>query len=156
MFPFNCQSNWEIFPAVHNLQKLVVARTVGWWALLLWRIAYWSASQGVFSGKVVSVSKHQIIGLRRWSYHCPDDGGSKHLWNVSKLLSDYVVLQPRRQPSSYLLPWQPEILNNVLSYLFTGYLYIFNKWIDCSGYLILKCIIWFLCFGWENMVLAAN
>jgi hypothetical protein len=42
--------------------------------------------------------------------HRPDDGGSKHLWNVGKLLSDYTVLQPRRQPSSYSPPWEPQIL----------------------------------------------
>jgi hypothetical protein len=30
----------------------------------------------------------------------PDDGGSKDLWNVGKLLPDYTVLQPRRQQSS--------------------------------------------------------
>jgi hypothetical protein len=30
----------------------------------------------------------------------PDDGGSKHLWNVSKLLPYYIAQQPRRQPSS--------------------------------------------------------
>jgi hypothetical protein len=30
----------------------------------------------------------------------PDDGGSKDLWNVGKLLPDYMALQPRRQPSS--------------------------------------------------------
>jgi hypothetical protein len=29
--------------------------------------------------------------------HRPDDGGSKDLWNVGKLLPDYTVLQPRRQ-----------------------------------------------------------
>jgi hypothetical protein len=40
---------------------------------------------------------------------CPDDGGSKHLWNVSKLLPDYIVQQPRRQLSSYTLPWEPKI-----------------------------------------------
>jgi hypothetical protein len=31
--------------------------------------------------------------------HRPDDGGSKDLWNVGKLLPDYTALQPRRQPS---------------------------------------------------------
>jgi hypothetical protein len=31
------------------------------------------------------------------STHRPDDGGSKDLWNVGKLLPDYTVLQPRRQ-----------------------------------------------------------
>jgi hypothetical protein len=30
----------------------------------------------------------------------PDDGGSKDLWNVGRLLPDYTALQPRRQPSS--------------------------------------------------------
>jgi hypothetical protein len=30
-----------------------------------------------------------------------DDGGSKHLRNIGKHLPDYVVQQPRRQPSSY-------------------------------------------------------
>jgi hypothetical protein len=40
----------------------------------------------------------------------PDDGGSKDLWNVSKLLPDYTALQPRRQPFSYSPPWEPQIL----------------------------------------------
>jgi hypothetical protein len=35
-----------------------------------------------------------------WSHH-PDDGGSKHLWNIGKRLPDYKAQQPRRQPSSY-------------------------------------------------------
>jgi hypothetical protein len=34
----------------------------------------------------------------------PDDGGSKDLRNVGKLLPDYTVLQPRRQQSSYSPP----------------------------------------------------
>jgi hypothetical protein len=40
----------------------------------------------------------------------PDDGGSKYLWKVCKLLQDYTVLQPRRQPSSYSPPWEPQIV----------------------------------------------
>jgi hypothetical protein len=39
-----------------------------------------------------------LLGLL--SIHRPDDGGSKDLWNVGKLLPDYTALQPRRQPSS--------------------------------------------------------
>jgi hypothetical protein len=39
----------------------------------------------------------------------PDDGGSKGLWNVGKLLPDYTAQQPRRQLSSYSPPWEPEI-----------------------------------------------
>jgi hypothetical protein len=32
--------------------------------------------------------------------HRPDDGGSKDLWNIGKLLPNYTALQPRRQPST--------------------------------------------------------
>jgi hypothetical protein len=38
----------------------------------------------------------------RYQGDCPDDGGSKYLWNIGKLLPDYTMLQPRRQPSSTL------------------------------------------------------
>jgi hypothetical protein len=42
--------------------------------------------------------------------HRPDDGGSKDLWNVVRLLLDYASLQLRRHPSSYSLSWEPQIL----------------------------------------------
>jgi hypothetical protein len=42
----------------------------------------------------------------------PDDGGSKDLWNFGKLLPDYTALQPRRQPSSYSPPSEPQILSS--------------------------------------------
>jgi hypothetical protein len=32
----------------------------------------------------------------------PDDGGSKDLWDVGKLLPDYMALQPRRQPAIFM------------------------------------------------------
>jgi hypothetical protein len=35
----------------------------------------------------------------------PDDGGSKHLWNVGKRLSAYTAQHPRRQTSSYSPSW---------------------------------------------------
>jgi hypothetical protein len=44
-----------------------------------------------------------------WDNYRPDDGGRKHLWNVGKLLPDCTALQPRRQPSSYSPPWEPQI-----------------------------------------------
>jgi hypothetical protein len=40
--------------------------------------------------------------------HRPDDGCSKHFWNIGQLLPDYTALHPRRQPSSYS-PWESEI-----------------------------------------------
>jgi hypothetical protein len=54
--------------------------------------------------------------------HRPDDGGSKDLWNVGKFLPDYMVLQPRRQQSSYSPPWEPQILLDIecLPTLFTN------------------------------------
>jgi hypothetical protein len=38
----------------------------------------------------------------RWlsSGHHPDDVGSKHRWNIGKILPGYTAQQPRRQPSS--------------------------------------------------------
>jgi hypothetical protein len=42
-------------------------------------------------------------------HYRPDDGGSKLLWNVGHLLPDFTVQHPRRQSSSYSLPWEPEI-----------------------------------------------
>jgi hypothetical protein len=42
--------------------------------------------------------------------HRPDDGGSKHLWNICKLLSDYTALLLRRQTSQYSPPWELETL----------------------------------------------
>jgi hypothetical protein len=36
-------------------------------------------------------------------FHRPDDGGSKHLWNVGKLLPDYTAQHPRRQLSSIFI-----------------------------------------------------
>jgi hypothetical protein len=38
--------------------------------------------------------------------YCLHYQGSKHLWNVFKLLPDYIEQQPRRQSPSYLLPWE--------------------------------------------------
>jgi hypothetical protein len=75
-----------------------------------------------------------------WVNHA-DDGGSKYLWNVGKILLDYTVLQPKRQPSSYSLLWEPEILptaqiNSIYFvtmhmgniHIHTNYLYMFLKY----------------------------
>jgi hypothetical protein len=42
------------------------------------------------------------------SSKCPDDGGSKHLWNVGKL-SDYMTQHTVRQSSLYSPTWKSEI-----------------------------------------------
>jgi hypothetical protein len=46
---------------------------------------------------------------------CPDDRGSKHLWNAGTLVPDYMVQHPRRQSPSHLPPWEPEISPGFIS-----------------------------------------
>jgi hypothetical protein len=46
------------------------------------------------------VSTDMIVAYLRYYPHRPDDGGSKDVWNVGKLLPDYTALEPRRQASS--------------------------------------------------------
>jgi hypothetical protein len=36
-----------------------------------------------------------------WPHQFSEDGDSRHLWNVGKLLPDYKVHHSRRQPSYY-------------------------------------------------------
>jgi hypothetical protein len=45
--------------------------------------------------------------FRGLHHHRPDDGGSKDLWNVGKLLPDNTALQPRWQPFSILMQFIP-------------------------------------------------
>jgi hypothetical protein len=68
----------------------------------------------------------------------PDDGGSKHLWNVGKFLPDYTEQQPRRWSSSYWPPWEPEISQILFIY---G---LFNDVVNSSVQPVLCLII-----GWS-------
>jgi hypothetical protein len=45
----------------------------------------------------------------------PDDGGRKHLWNISKLLPDYTAQHSTRQLSLYSPPWESKISPSVSS-----------------------------------------
>jgi hypothetical protein len=55
-----------------------------------------------------------------------------------KFLPDYVVLQPRRQPSSYSLPWEPQIILFLFFFISYSCSYycrwysLFASIIDCS------------------------
>jgi hypothetical protein len=90
-----------------------------------WRPIYWSHHKcyiwheddcllsccAMKSGRSLLVFQRCLLPPKpgRLLTHHPDDGGSKHLWNVSKLLPDYMTQKPRRQSSSYSLPWAPQI-----------------------------------------------
>jgi hypothetical protein len=65
-------------------------------------------------------------------HHQGDDGGSKHIWNVCKLLPDYTVQHHRRQSSSYSPPWKPKISSD-------------PSWsIKCNGFLEPPLACWTL------------
>jgi hypothetical protein len=73
---------------------------------------FWSSQGSALTGSFLYlklISRAQLT-------HLPHDGGSKDLWDIGKLLPDYTALQPRRQPSSYSPPWEPQILLSGLSY----------------------------------------
>jgi hypothetical protein len=82
-------------------------------------------------------------------HHCPDGGGSKHFWNISNLLPDYMVQQPRRQPFSSLnyfslklsVTWQKEeILHcHLRHYIHFVWFIILHTWcyFMAVGYLVL-------------------
>jgi hypothetical protein len=70
--------------------------------------------------------------------HRPDDGGSKYLRNVGKLVPDCTVQQPRKVNSP---PWEPEV--SPYSFLFTWLLLLFFilLWRDPSPFAFLFSII---------------
>jgi hypothetical protein len=65
---------------------------------------------------------HSVVGHPISGFHTavkmsvPEDGGSMFHPNVGKLLLDYTVLQPRRQPSSYTSPREPKISPTVVHF----------------------------------------
>jgi hypothetical protein len=56
-------------------------------------------------------------GVAWGATHRPDDGGSKHLWNVCQFLRDDTAQHFRRRSSSYSPPWKLEISPKPLSFL---------------------------------------
>jgi hypothetical protein len=60
----------------------------------------------------------------------PDDGGSKYLWNVGKLLPDYMALQPRRRPCSEHCCGGAH--NFLISYFISFFLFLFFSSVPSS------------------------
>jgi hypothetical protein len=79
---------------------------------LLWNWNY--RRRWELSGNIVPYSLAEVDQHFRGVYclnHCPDDGGSMHLRNVSQL-QDYTVQYPTIS-SSYSQPWEPEISHGI-------------------------------------------
>jgi hypothetical protein len=58
---------------------------------------------------LLGYGNYNVWGSRARLIPRPDNRGSKHLWNIGKLLPHYTAQHPRRQSSSYSPPWEPEI-----------------------------------------------
>jgi hypothetical protein len=67
--------------------------------------------------------------------HRPDNGESKHLSNVVKLLPVFTALQPRRQSSSKSQLWEPHISPKIPCFYIEPY-----DWLPCSSPLDLNLI----------------
>jgi hypothetical protein len=86
-----------------SVAQTIEHRMIGW--LMNWKGYGRKWSWPVLKLKVSVFFIIRVMG--------PDDSGSKHHWNIGKLLPDYMVQQPRRQLSSYSLLWEPEISPNL-------------------------------------------
>jgi hypothetical protein len=65
--------------------------------------------------KFTGVSEVLVACVIRVIIHsCPDDGGSKHFWNIGKIPLGYTVRQPRRHWSSYSSSQEPQISHDLL------------------------------------------
>jgi hypothetical protein len=73
--------------------------------LLLWRWLSSGILRRVVWSKFADVSEMLAASI----IYPPDEGCSKHLWNVGKLLPGYMAQCRRRQSSSYSPPWEPEL-----------------------------------------------
>jgi hypothetical protein len=79
----------------------------------------WNLNTAQFTATLLFVVKHDAYFYRQkrrlrkkmvLDLDLPDGGGSKYLWNFGKLTPVYMALQPRRQPSAYSPPREPQIL----------------------------------------------
>jgi hypothetical protein len=77
---------------------------------LLHCVVWWTftdISEMLAASIIRAVSKLYTRNPVQLAHHL-DGGGSKHLWNVTKLLPDYTAQQPRTQSTTFLLLWEPQ------------------------------------------------
>jgi hypothetical protein len=89
-----CNSRFlhKLFPSIVLVKtpRFEVLMAVSMKMAILWVVAPCSVVEINRCFRCACCTHHQ-------GNYSPDDGGSKHLWNVSKLLPDYMVQQPGRQ-----------------------------------------------------------
>jgi hypothetical protein len=102
-------------PLPNSEIKNVIAISHQHHVLLLFMLQYFFPLKMTISWDIVPCSVVKIDRCFRDAYclqrqDYPDDGGSKHLWNVSQFPPGYLAQHHRRQSSSYSPPWEREIL----------------------------------------------
>jgi hypothetical protein len=95
-----------------------------------------------------------VIIILHTAVYIPDDGGSTHLWNVSRQ-SIYTAVQPRRQLwTSYSPPWELEISHRYI--VVTRSLSMYEQYKQTTQLtklttniilMLYTCIICLLCFS---------
>jgi hypothetical protein len=127
-----CRTHWKL----HSLWVgFEVLTAVSMKIAVFWVVAPCSRVE-VFQSFRGACWRHHpdYMGGRKY---LPDVGGRKRLWNVVKLLPDYTVLQPRRQPSlknpdihlpyKFIFSWTIKIIGKFLNYKCKLHFYIMPK-----------------------------
>jgi hypothetical protein len=65
---------------------------------------------------MTDVSEEFTASIFMMLTHHSDDGGRKLLWNISQYLLDWTMQHSRRQPYSYLSPWEPQISTSLIQF----------------------------------------
>jgi hypothetical protein len=88
-----------LFPAHQWRFTDPIPTEISWdFRVLRRRVRRWLSS-GLLHRVVWFTDVSENLAASIISSHRPDDGGSKHLWNVGIRPPDYTVQQPKRQPS---------------------------------------------------------
>jgi hypothetical protein len=80
----------------------------------VWRSVFWVVAP--YSLVEVYWRLRGTFCLHHQGVHSPDDGGSKHIWNVGKRLPVYTTQQPGRQSTSLLSFPQIKLSVNIITY----------------------------------------
>jgi hypothetical protein len=141
----SCRFTWSSSRTVSTFQR-TATYTQSWYItqhiFMTWdmrfsrrRVWRWLSSgllRRVVGQKFTGVSEIRAASIIRAMI---DDGGSKYLWNVGKLLPDYMVQQPRRQVI-FMSLWSSIFIRNIVETVNTQRnLRASTSWIIAAWYL---------------------